>query len=633
MSRLRILLALALLPLAVVSSGGAAGAAGEPAGSTVFGFGEAAYHGSPPGPALGQPLVAISPTPSSEGYRLAAADGAVFAYGDAAYLGRAPGDQPVVGLATTASGAGYWLATVDGAVYPFGDAPRLGGMRGRALNRPIVGIASTPSGRGYWLVASDGGLFSFGDAGFLGSTGSIALNEPIVGMASTPSGRGYWLVASDGGLFSFGDARFFGSTGSIRLNQPVVGMAATKSGRGYWLVASDGGLFAFGDAGFFGSLGGKPPDDGFVVGMAPTPGGAGYWLAASRIGDSVSVWQTGGLAPGTLGGAVDAARRSGGRAAVHHAGTVGLFAVRRGGHGVQVLPPGWRVPMAAVAVDPAAAGPLLGGPVAVTLRRGEVVFGRESARLRGARVGDVVTLAGWDGRAHTRRVGLIAPSSMVGSAELVFAERDAAAFGFSRPASVTIWGFRSRAAVDAELARSIPPGQIGIDRSWLPPRPDRTLPILRLKLAFGEFAYLPSGGDPVTLSPGWVAGNIGSVRLPILGTMTCNRHIAGALAGALQEVADRGLAGAIDVGDSRRNGGCWNARLIRGGDSGGNLSRHSWGIAVDINPSQNVFGGRVRMDHRVVEIFRRWGFAWGGTWPRADGMHFEWAPPELYDVG
>jgi hypothetical protein len=97
-------------------------------------------------------------------------------------------------------------------------------------------------------------------------------------------------------------------------------------------------------------------------------------------------------------------------------------------------------------------------------------------------------------------------------------------------------------------------------------------------------------------------------------------------------VADRGLAGAIDVGDSRRNGGCWNARLIRGGDSGGNLSRHSWGIAVDINPSQNVFGGRVRMDHRVVEIFRRWGFAWGGTWVRPDGMHFEWAPPSLYTV-
>jgi hypothetical protein len=32
------------------------------------------------------------------------------------------------------------------------------------------------------------------------------------------------------------------------------------------------------------------------------------------------------------------------------------------------------------------------------------------------------------------------------------------------------------------------------------------------------------------------------------------------------------------------------------------------------------------MDPRIVDIFRRWGFAWGGTWVRPDGMHFEYAP-------
>ncbi len=150
---------------------------------------------------------------------------------------------------------GYRLAAADGGVFAFGDARFLGSTGAIRLNRPVVGTADTPSGNGYWLVASDGGVFAFGDARFLGSTGATRLNSPVVGMAATPSGNGYWLVAADGGVFAFGDARFLGSTGAIRLNRPMVGMARTAGAGGYYLVASDGGVFAFGDARFFGSTG------------------------------------------------------------------------------------------------------------------------------------------------------------------------------------------------------------------------------------------------------------------------------------------------------------------------------------------------------------------------------------------
>jgi myo-inositol-hexaphosphate 3-phosphohydrolase len=220
-----------------------------------------------------------TPTPSGDGYWMAATDGRVFAFGAAEDHGEAasPPAFPVVGMAATPDGGGYWLVTARGQVLRFGNAGALGDVSGVAINRPIVGMAATPTGQGYWLVASDGGVFTFGDAPFRGSLGGIALNKPVVGMAGTPTGQGYWLVASDGGVFTFGDAPFRGSTGGVVLNRPITGMAATPSGQGYWLVAADGGVFSF-NAPFHGSTGAMPPGAP-AVGMAATPDGGGYWLA------------------------------------------------------------------------------------------------------------------------------------------------------------------------------------------------------------------------------------------------------------------------------------------------------------------------------------------------------------------
>jgi hypothetical protein len=123
-----------------------------------------------------------------------------------------------------------------------------------------------------------------------------------------------------------------------------------------------------------------------------------------------------------------------------------------------------------------------------------------------------------------------------------------------------------------------------------------------------------------------LAANIVTGQVPLIGTVRCHRIVLPALQGAMAEVVLAGLAGAIDVTDTRRAGGCWYAREIRPGTgtSGRNLSRHSWGAAIDLNPSSNPFGGTPRLDPRVVQIFRRWGFAWGGTFTIPDGMHFEW---------
>jgi hypothetical protein len=52
---------------------------------------------------------------------------------------------------------------------------------------------------------------------------------------------------------------------------------------------------------------------------------------------------------------------------------------------------------------------------------------------------------------------------------------------------------------------------------------------------------------------------------------------------------------------------------------------HAFGLAVDLNVSSNQLGTKGNIDPRVVEIFERWGFAWGGRWSPPDPMHFELA--------
>jgi hypothetical protein len=38
----------------------------------------------------------------------------------------------------------------------------------------------------------------------------------------------------------------------------------------------------------------------------------------------------------------------------------------------------------------------------------------------------------------------------------------------------------------------------------------------------------------------------------------------------------------------------------------------------------NLFGQTPHQDPRLVDVFERWGFVWGGTFIEPDGMHFEY---------
>lgn len=139
--------------------------------------------------------------------------------------------------------------------------------------------------------------------------------------------------------------------------------------------------------------------------------------------------------------------------------------------------------------------------------------------------------------------------------------------------------------------------------------------------AVGSFTYRYFADGSVEPDPAWVAANLRTEVVPVLGTVTCHRVMLPQLRGAMQEVVDLGLASSIDTSDF---GGCYAPRFIARDPAKG-LSLHTWGIAVDLNVQRNLRGTSGEIDRRVVDVLKGWGFAWGGEWAYTDPMHFELA--------
>lgn len=100
-------------------------------------------------------------------------------------------------------------------------------------------------------------------------------------------------------------------------------------------------------------------------------------------------------------------------------------------------------------------------------------------------------------------------------------------------------------------------------------------------------------------------------------TIRCHRLIGSALKGALGELAARQLGHLVNTFD-----GCFMPRHM-GWDPRRPLSRHAWGIAVDVNARQFPYGSGARQEARLIAAFARHGFTWGGDWRKPDPMHFE----------
>jgi hypothetical protein len=111
---------------------------------------------------------------------------------------------------------------------------------------------------------------------------------------------------------------------------------------------------------------------------------------------------------------------------------------------------------------------------------------------------------------------------------------------------------------------------------------------------------------------------------PRSGIVECHKFIGEHLKNAFEEVAARGLLDRIVTWD-----GLFVPRHIRF-DPTRDLSTHTWGIAFDINAAFNEFGSRPAQEgtrgslRKLVPIFEKHGFYWGGRFSSPDGMHFQW---------
>ena len=278
--------------------------------------------------------------------------------------------------------------------------------------------------------------------------------------------------------------------------------------------------------------------------------------------------------------------------------------------------------MAAVGVDPStfraftAQGTAESDPVWQAVAQGQAVVSHEAAKGAGLRLGATLPLAGGATRADVR-LGALATTGLP-RADLVLGEQRATALGLPQGNAMLLTApDGTDPVVFAADVREVA-GAAAVDLLQVP------APVARLTGGeaaedLGAFSYRYFADGTIEPDARWVRDNIRTEVVPIMGRVTCHRLMLPQLRGALQEVQDAGLAGTLTTYD-----GCYVPRFIERNPER-SISLHTWGIAIDMDAATNYRGIEGTMDPRVVEVFKRWGFAWGGDWSYTDPMHFELA--------
>ena len=245
-----------------------------------------------------------------------------------------------------------------------------------------------------------------------------------------------------------------------------------------------------------------------------------------------------------------------------------------------------------------------------------IIISELTANLYSIQIGDIIHLVGLNGEPMEIVVGDIIPDSELGWFEAVINKKTGFNLGIYRNIQAIIWDNKITENHLIEFYRNIKYDKIKVSNKNSKPNKNWVLPNALVKQMFGDFQIKEKDGTWIITEPKWRNENIERISMPIIGRTTCHRLMWEPLRGALNQIKAEGLADTLSREEFTTSGGCYAPRRISRFDAGGSISRHAWGIAIDINTKSGYVP-------RVVEIFNSWGFAWGGTWTSPDEMHFE----------
>lgn len=319
-------------------------------------------------------------------------------------------------------------------------------------------------------------------------------------------------------------------------------------------------------------------------------------------------------------------------------GSLGLRAVERSGQKVHGPPAGYLIPMIFSAFPASVTADAWGDEyVGVfdneTEQLRHAMLNTRSAEIMSANVGDVLVINSATGTPHRLVVVKLGTPDAMGSTELAVSAAAATQYGMTIDNRVAAFGITDPAAFDAAVraAGLYNRRSTKVRGSWERSSPDSTLSTLGYKERLGEPWFRFRSGTSISMHPTWREQNLTPTKFVMHPSIPvrarCHLQAVADFTAAFAELHAAGLGGQINLANTNRYGGCYVPRFIRlSGMPGqlGFLSRHSYGIALDMNTVENCMGCVPKFSCDLVRIFRKHNFAWGGNFRTPDGMHFEW---------